>query len=67
MVVLSTTWLRSSHIAGDSSLTTTARPGRTGRPATVPPVFILASSTAISVDLPDFHRLVSRVRLPGAR
>jgi hypothetical protein len=52
---------------GLSSLTTTARPARTGSPASTPPVFRRDSSTASRVNLPDFHRLVNRVTAPGRK
>jgi hypothetical protein len=54
------------HLLG-SSLTTTARPARTGKPASTPPFFRRASKTDSSVDLPDFHMLVNKVTAPGRR
>src|SRR5439155_24106304 len=58
---------RIAHNDNGSSLTTTVAPGRTARPSSSPPWMRRLSSKLTSVVLPDFHRLVSRVRLPAAR
>src|SRR5439155_26972180 len=56
-------WLRKSQWAGLSSETTTARPARTGRPASVPPAFIRSSKIDSRVVLPagTFSKWVYKV------
>jgi hypothetical protein len=63
----SSSWRRRAQWAGLSSETTAVLPDVSARPARGPPARRRASSSATSVVLPDFHWLVSKVTLPGAR